>query len=105
MLPWGSIASGAALSGIAAVIAVAFVVRTRQRAVLVTSAVAGTAGPLAWNLILHHTGGRFFVDAPGSVFPISLQDTGSGVFTTTLAALLLGFGPARLKPLRGRYLP
>ena len=95
MLSWWSIAYGAVLSGIAAVIAVAFVVRMRERAVLVTSAIAGTAGPFVWNLILHHTGGRFFVDAPGYVFPISLQDTGSGVFTTALAALLLGFGPLR----------
>jgi hypothetical protein len=95
VLSWGTIAYGAALSGIAAVIAVAFVLRTRERAVLVTSAVAGTAGPFVWNLTLHHTGGRFFVDAPGYVFPISLQDTGSGVFTTALAALLLGFGPLR----------
>jgi len=29
------------------------------------------------------------------VFPISWQDTGSGVFTVAVAALLLGFGPLR----------
>jgi hypothetical protein len=29
------------------------------------------------------------------VFPVSLQDTGSGVFATATAALLLGFGPLR----------
>jgi hypothetical protein len=95
MLAWWSIAYGAALSGLAAAIAVAFGLRARRRAVLVRSALAGAVGPLAWNLILHHTGGRFFVDAPGYVFPISLQDTGSGVFATALAALLLGFGPLR----------
>ena len=37
--------------------------------------------------ILHHTGGRFFVDAPVVVFPISLQDTGSGVFATALSVV------------------
>ena len=32
---------------------------------------------------------------PDVVFPISLQDTGSGVFALALSALLLGFGPLR----------
>ena len=95
MLSGGSIAYGAVLSGAAAALAVAFVVRAREWAVVVTAALAGTAGPLTWNLILRHTGGNFFVDAPGYVFPISLQDTGSGVFATALAALLLGFGALR----------
>jgi hypothetical protein len=95
MLSWWSIAYGAALSGLAAALVVAFALRLRRRAVVVASSIAGVAGPLAWNTILHHTGGRFFVDAPGYVFPISLQDTGSGVFTTALATVLLGFGPLR----------
>jgi hypothetical protein len=64
-----------------------------RRSVVATGAIAATLGPLAWNIILRHTGGNFFVDAPGYVFPISLQDTGSGVFATALAGLLLGFGP------------
>jgi hypothetical protein len=38
---------------------------------------------------------QFFLDAPIPVFPISWQDTGSGVFTVAVAALLLGFGPLR----------
>jgi hypothetical protein len=95
MLSWGSIVYGAALSGLAAALAVAFVLRVRRRAVVLTSALAGIVGPLAWNVILHHAGGHFFVDAPGYVFPISLQDTGSGVFATAVATLLLGFGPQR----------
>jgi hypothetical protein len=52
-------------------------------------------GPLAWDLILRHTDGDFFVDAPGLVFPVSFEDTGSGVFATAIGALLLGFGPLR----------
>jgi len=60
-----------------------------------TAGVAAAAAPLAWDVILRHTGGRFFVDAPGVIFPISLEDTGSGVFATALSALLLGFGPLR----------
>jgi hypothetical protein len=63
--------------------------------VLAASGLSAAAGPLAWDLILRHAGGDFFVDAPGLVFPISLEDTGSGVFATALAALVLGFGPLR----------
>ncbi len=53
------------------------------------------SGPLLWDLILRHTGGDFFVDAPGYVFPVSFEDTGSGVFATGIAALMLGFGPLK----------
>ena len=92
MLAWWEIAYGAVLSGVAAAILLALPLRER-RAVVVTGALAALVGPLAWNAILRHTGGDFFVDAPGYIFPISLQDTGSGVFATALAALALGFGP------------
>jgi hypothetical protein len=67
--------------------------KERRPAVVAAAAAAGLLGPLARNLILHHTGGNFFIDAPGYLFPISLQDTGSWVFATALAAPLLGFGP------------
>jgi hypothetical protein len=93
VLSWWEIAYGAALSGVAAAILVALILRERRPRVLLTAAAAATAGPLAWNAILHHTGGDFFVDAAIAVFPISFQDTGSGVFATALSALLLGFGP------------
>jgi hypothetical protein len=95
MLSWWAIAYGAILSGIAAAAGVRFVLRERRPGVLVIAALAALLGPLAWNVILHHTGGNFFVDAPVVVFPISLQDTGSGVFATALSAVLLGFGPLR----------
>lgn len=100
MISWGSIAYGAALSGVAAAAAVAGLLRERRPSVLLTSAVAAAAGPLAWNAMLRHAGGDFFVDAPIVVFPISLQDTGSGVFATALSALLLGFGPLRAESAR-----
>ena len=95
MPSWWAVTYGAILSGIAAAAGVRFLLRERRPSVLITAAVAALLGPLAWNAILHHTGGNFFVDAPIVVFPISLQDTGSGVFATALAALLLGFGPLR----------
>ena len=62
---------------------------------LVVAALAAGVGPLLWDLILRRTGGDFFVDAPGYVFPVRFEDTGSGVFAAALAALLLGFGPLR----------
>jgi hypothetical protein len=92
---WGAVAYGIALSAVVAAIAVAFLLRERRRGVLITAGVAAAAAPLAWDLILRHTGGNFFVDAPGYVFPISYEDTGSGVFATALAAVVLGAGPLR----------
>lgn len=95
MPSWTAAIFGAAVSGLAAAIAVRVFLRERRNSVLLTAAVAAAAAPLAWDAILRHTGGRFFVDAPGLVFPVSWEDTGSGVFATALSALLLGFGPLR----------
>ena len=95
MPSWGAVAYGVVLSGVAAAAAVALLLRERRRAVVVTAAVAAAVAPLGWDLILRHTGGNFFVDAPGYVFPVSYEDTGSGVFSTAIGALVLGFGPQR----------
>ena len=100
---WGSIAYGAVLSALLAAILVALLMRERRPAVLVSAALAAAAGPVAWNAILHDVGGdRFFHDAPVVVFPVSYQDTGSGVFATTAAVLILGF--AALRAASGRTL-
>jgi hypothetical protein len=93
---WGSIAYGAVLSAVLAAVLVALLMRERRPAVLVSAALAAAAGPVAWNAILHDVGGdRFFHDAPIVVFPVSYQDTGSGVFATAAAVLILGFGALR----------
>jgi hypothetical protein len=92
---WGAVAYGVALSGVAAAAAVGLLLRERRAAVIAAGALAAAVAPLAWDLILRDTGGDFFVDAPGYVFPISYEDTGSGVFTAALSALVLGFGPLR----------
>ena len=95
MLSWGVIAYGAALSAILAVILV-LAVRERDPVVLVLVAVGAFAAPIAWNAILRAAhGDQFFTDAPTVVFPISWQDTGSGVFTFALLTILLGLGPRR----------
>ncbi len=93
MIGWTSIVYGAALSALAAAAALRLGLRERRISAIVSAAVAAAAGPTAWNAILHHLGGRrFFVDAPITVFPVSWQDTGSGVFATAAASLILGFG-------------
>jgi len=100
MPSWGAVIWGIVASAVLAVAAVALLQRDRRPGVLVTVAAAAALGPLAWDLILRHTGGDFFVDAPGVVFPVSFEDTGSGVFATAFGVLLLGFGP--LRAARGR---
>ena len=95
MLSWGTIAFGAVASGVAAAAGLWLLLRERRLPVLLVGAFGAAVGPFAWNAILRHTGGDFFVDAEISVFPISLQDTGSGVFAFAVSALLLGLGPLR----------
>jgi hypothetical protein len=96
VISWGTIIYGAALSGVAAGVAVALALRERRPAVLAAAFFAAAAGPLAWNAILRDTNSSgFFVDAPFAVVPASLQDTGSGVFAFAAAALVFGLGPLR----------
>ena len=99
MLSWAVIGYGAALSALAAAGLVRFGGRERRPAVMVCAAVSALLGAVAWNAILHAThADQFFHDAPIPVFPISWQDTGSGVFTIAVATLMLGFGPMRAEP-------
>ena len=101
MLSWGVIGYGAAVSAVAAAVLAALAGRERRPTVLVCAAASALLGPVAWNAILHAThASQFFHDAPIAVFPISWQDTGSGVFTVAVAAVLLGFGPLRAEPAR-----
>ena len=95
MPTWGATIWGVLASAALASIGVWFALKERRISVLFASAAAALLGPLLWDLILRHTGGKFLVDAPGYVFPVSYEDTGSGVFATAIAALLLGFGPLR----------
>jgi hypothetical protein len=99
MLSWGVIAYGAALSAVLAVLLVFFLARERRPGVLAAVAVGAIAGPVSWNAILRATNGnQFFVDARVPVFPISWQDTGSGVFALAALAVILGLGPLRAEP-------
>lgn len=105
MIDWPQIFYGAALT--TAITAVVFVLVRRERTalVLVPALAAAFLGPLAWNAMLHRAAtdaDAFFVDIPFKPFPISWQDTGSGVFT--LAAASLFFGLALRRETAGRVL-
>jgi hypothetical protein len=101
MLSWAVISYGAALSALAAAILVGFAGRERRPTALACAALSAFLGAAVWNAILHAThADQFFHDAPIRVFPISWQDTGSGVFTVAVAAVLLGSGPIRADPAR-----
>lgn len=95
MPTWGATIWGILASAALALIGARFLLRERRLPVLAATALAALLGPLLWDLVLRHTGGKFFVDAPGYVFPVSYEDTGSGVFATAIAVLLLGFGALR----------
>ncbi|MFE6097766.1 hypothetical protein ACFQ7M_38265 [Streptomyces massasporeus] len=100
MIGWGQILYGAALSAVVGLL-LALVLRGRRPLVITTGALAAAAGPIAWNAILRAAHGeQFFTDAPLTAFPVSWQDTGSGVFALATTALILGLGPLRNEPAR-----
>ncbi|MQY40574.1 hypothetical protein SRB17_86070 [Streptomyces sp. RB17] len=100
MISWGQIGYGAALSAVLAAVLIV-IARGRPRAAVTTGALAAALGPLAWNAILRAAhGDQFFTDAPVMVFPVSWQDTGSGVFTLAAASLGYGLGPLATQPAR-----
>jgi hypothetical protein len=91
MIEWWQILYGAALSALAAALLLAVAVRGRRPDVIALGALAALAGPIAWNAMLRAAhGNQFFTDLPFTLFPISWQDTGSGVFTLAAAALSYG---------------
>ena len=99
MLSWSTIAYGASLSAVGAALLVAVAVRPQRVVVIATAAASALVGPVAWNAILRAThASSFFVDAPVAAFPVSWQDTGSGVFTLAVAAVLLGLGSLARDP-------
>jgi hypothetical protein len=94
MLSWATILYGAAVSAVPAVV-LALLAGQRRARVLFGVALGTAAGPIAWNTILRITrADQFFVDAPVPLFPISWQDTGSGVFAVAALTLILGLAAA-----------
>lgn len=96
-MSYGQMLYGAGLSAVLALALVAVPGKCRRPTILALCALAAFLMPLAWNTILRHTGatGSFSHDLPFRPFPISWQDTGSGVFTLAGAAMVLALGPGR----------
>jgi hypothetical protein len=91
MIGWGTILYGAALSGVFTATALRLGLRERRAAMVGPAVLAALVAPIGWNAILRATHAReFFTDAPTGAFPVSWQDTGSGVFTVAVASVLLG---------------
>jgi hypothetical protein len=88
---------GAVLSAVAALVLLLLVRREHRAGVLATAAGAALLMPILWNSILTWTGavGLFSHDLPFPPFPVSWQDTGTGVFTLAGTALALMVGPCR----------
>lgn len=96
----GSMLYGAALSAVLAVLLVAFAGKDRRVGVLATAGGAAFLMPIGWNSILRATGATaaFSHDLPFAPFPVSWQDTGSGIFTLAGAALAFAVGIAAHQP-------
>lgn len=96
----GSMLYGAALSAVLALVLVAFVAKERRPAALGTAALSALLMPFWWNSILRWTGatGAFSHDLPFRPFPISWQDTGSGMFTLAGAGAALALGVSAKEP-------
>jgi hypothetical protein len=98
VIDWPRIFYGAALTAVITAAVFVFLRRERSANALVPALVAAFVGPLAWNAMLHRAATEadaFFVDIPFKPFPVSWQDTGSGVFTLATASVLLGLGLRR----------
>jgi len=99
MIGWNQILYGAGLSAAAAVLLL--LTRSRAPMLLLTGGLATGAGAAVWNAILRAANGSgFFVDAPLRFFPVSWQDTVSGVFAFAATTFAYGLGPLAREPSR-----
>jgi hypothetical protein len=91
---------GAFLSALLALAVTAVFLKERRVSVLATVAGAALVMPVFWNSILTWTGAidLFSHDLPFILFPISWQDTGSGIFTLAGAGFALMLGACRKDP-------
>lgn len=98
----GSMLYGAGLSAVLALALVAGIAKQRRPSVFATVGLAALAMPISWNAILRatHATANLSHDLPFAPFPVSWQDTGSGVFTLAGAALALALGACATQPAR-----
>jgi hypothetical protein len=95
----GHIGYGLALTALFEVLLTVAVPRWRRPALIVTTTVVTVLAVLGWQYVLRAThAAQFFTDLPFRPFPISWQDTGSGVAALAFTSLALAYGPLRRQP-------
>jgi hypothetical protein len=87
---------GLALTAVFEVILTLAVPRWRRPELIVTTTVVTVLAVLGWQCVLRAThASQFFTDLPFRPFPVSWQDTGSGVATLAFTGPVLAYGPLR----------
>ena len=99
MLTDGRILYGVTVTAIGLAGLTLVVPRWRRLGLFLTAAVGASVAVLSWQFVLRAThASQFFTDLPFRPFPVSWQDTGSGVVAFAVTALLLAYGPMRKQP-------
>jgi hypothetical protein len=99
MLTDGRIFYGVTLTAIGLAGLTLVVPRWRRLGLFLTAVIGASVAVLSWQFVLRAThASQFFTDLPFRPFPVSWQDTGSGVVAFAATALLLAYGPMRKQP-------
>jgi hypothetical protein len=99
VISWSQILYGVALTAAGETALTVAVSRWRHPALAGTAVVGAVLAVLGWQAVLHVTHAwEFFTDLPFAPFPVSWQDTGSGVTALAVTALALAYGPLRRDP-------
>jgi hypothetical protein len=99
VISWSQILYGVALTAVGETALTVVVSRWRHPALAGTAVVGAVLAVLGRQAVLHVTHAwEFFTDLPFAPFPVSWQDTGSGVTALAVTALALAYGPLRRDP-------
>jgi hypothetical protein len=89
VLPWSTVAFGSIIGPLVST-AVLWILRERNPKALIVTALGVCAGTLLWNIMLNIRHADVIDgDIAFKPFPISWQDTGTGVFSFAFAAAVL----------------
>lgn len=101
VLPWSTVIAGSIVGALAGT-GVLWALGERAPQTLIATALAVFAGTFLWNFMLNvRHAGVIDGDIPFALFPISWQDTGTGIFSFGAAALTLMATTHRNEP--GRH--
>lgn len=89
VLAWWRVAFGVGVGAVGSTVGL-WLAKERGRTTLFASGVGVAAGTALWNVMLNVRHARMIDgDIPFRAFPISWQDTGTGIFSFAFAALFL----------------